>query len=72
MWTMILGVHAVIWFLVVINNQTESSVIGAINEALFHRDATFTGRIYLWKTAMLLISQSFWTGYMKDIEGYGQ
>lgn len=69
---LILAVHAALWFLVVVNNQAKNSVIGVVNEALFHRDATFTGRVYLWKTAMLLISQSFWTGYMENIEGYGQ
>lgn len=68
----ILAVHSVVWFLVIINNQTETSIIGMINENLFHRDATFTGRTYLWSEAMLLIRQSFLTGYVKDIMGYGQ
>lgn len=68
---MILIIHLILWYLIIINNQEEASIIGKINDVLFQRDATFTGRSYIWISAINLITKSWITGYVNGFQGYG-
>lgn len=60
----ILSLYAVLWFVIVIG-QGRYEIINNLMYFLFEKDATFTGRTMVWKSAMYMISK-------KPVFGYGQ
>lgn len=61
----ILIIHVIIFILVIFVRETFQEPLDAIMMALFQKDATFTGRIYIWKNAFVKIVQSPIIGYGK-------
>lgn len=63
--------HCLLWCAVILNFSGHS-LVGALIEKFTTRDATFTGRIYVWASALLMISRSLITGYVKGFSAYGK
>lgn len=66
----ILIFHIVLWCLVILNLDGRS-VVGMLIERFTTRDATFTGRTYVWASALFMISKAPFTGYVRGFSAYG-
>lgn len=67
----ILIVHIVIWCLVILSLDG-TSIVGMLIERFTTRDATFTGRTYVWAAALIMISKAPLTGYVRGFSAYGK
>lgn len=63
--------HIVLWGLMILN-LNGTSIVGRLVEQFTTRDATFTGRIYVWEAALLMILKSPITGYVRGFSAYGK
>lgn len=66
----ILIFHIVLWCSVILN-LNGTSIVGTLIEQFTTRDATFTGRIYIWSAAIYLILKAPITGYVSGFLAYG-
>ena len=55
--------HTVCFILLIFVREVFQQPLNDLMQILFQKDATFTGRIYIWRAALLLISNSFFIGY---------
>ena len=63
--------HIALWCLVILNLDGRS-VVGMLIERFTTRDATFTGRTYVWAAALFMISKAPLTGYVSGFSAYGK
>lgn len=67
-------IHLILWY-VMVGGLGKSEVLNAVSQELFHKDATFTGRVFVWESAFLLIKQRpIWGygkyGFFRAVNGY--
>lgn len=55
--------HTACFILLIFVREVFQQPLNDLMQILFQKDATFTGRIYIWQAALLLISNSFFIGY---------
>lgn len=56
------SLHGLLWYIIIIGNK-QVTLLSSITKALFGKDSTFTGRVYIWNNALQKISQSLLIGY---------
>lgn len=55
--------HVCCFILIIFVRELFQQPLNDLMHILFQKDATFTGRIYIWRAALLLIPKSFFIGY---------
>lgn len=61
--SVVLLIHIIVFFLLVFVRELFQEELNLIMQTVFQKDATLTGRIYIWRSAFILILQSPWIGY---------
>lgn len=59
--------HALCFILLIFVREIFQEPLNELMQVLFDKDATFTGRIYIWRAALLLIAKSPIWGYGKYV-----
>lgn len=58
-------IHVLCFILLIFVREIFQEPLDQFMQALFNKDATFTGRIYIWRAALILIAESPIIGYGK-------